>query len=150
MNTKFRHTSEFRQLQIQKPKTADDAVSVVGQMLDELNRTHANLQDTFKRIEQSSVGTPIKPTITLSGNNSSNGKHSTAIDFKANQVAVVAGSNIITFAEPMTSDYVIIPIYISSMIEFLDPTQITYDITKLTVIVPNDGTLIYIVLPKNP
>jgi hypothetical protein len=148
MNNKFRHNLEFKQIQLQKPKTADDAVIIVGKMLDELNNTHSNLQDTFQRLEQS-VGASGNPTITLS-TNTTNSSSSQAVDFKANQIAVSAGSNIITFAQPMTSDYVIIPIYISSMIEFLDPTQIVYDVNKFTVIVPNDGILVYVVIPKKP
>jgi hypothetical protein len=149
VSNQFRHTVEFRQLQIQKPKTSDEAVQTVSILIDELNKTHNKLQDSFTRL-QGATGAS-SGTIILSGNavNSTNNSSSVSTDLRANSVAVVAGVNIITFATPMTKDYVIIPIYITPRdIQFLDPAQIVYDMTKFTVTIPSDGVLIYSIMPK--
>jgi hypothetical protein len=147
MNNKFRHTVEFKQLQIPKPKDLDSALKAISSLTDELSRTHDKLQDSFTRL-QNSVGGTSSTTINISSTNTSTGGISVASDLRANTIAVIAGNNTIVFSTPMTKDYVIVPIYISSMIEFIDTTQIVYTMNGFTVNVPNDGFLVYVVIPK--
>lgn len=148
MSSDFRHTLGFEQLQIQKPKTAEETVKIVSTIIDELNRTHGKLQDSFKRLEGSSGGGAT--TVIIGSGTSSSGSSSVATDFRANSIAVVSGSNVITFSTPMTKDYVIIPIYVTAIaIEFIDPTQIVYTMNGFTVTVDSAGTLIYAILPKS-
>jgi len=138
---------EFCQTGIQKPKSDKELAGVVGSLIDELNRTHEKLQDTFGRVQSSM--TASGDTNVIIATNVTTGSSVVATDMRANQVAVVAGSNVINFATPMTSDYVIIPIYITSRaIEFIDPTQIVYTMTGFTVIVPSAGFLTYLIAPK--
>ena len=146
MSNQFRHTLEFRQLQIQKPKTSDEAIRAVGSLIEEFNRTHSKLQDSFKRLEGISGGST---TVIVGSGTSSSGSASTTIDLRANSIAVTVGDNVITFSTPMTQDYVIIPIYVTSRdIQFIDPTQIVYTMSGFTVNVPTVGVLVYTVIPK--
>jgi hypothetical protein len=149
MTNGFRHTTEFRQVQIKKPKNLEEALNVIGTIGEELNRTHNKLQDSFTRL-QGSVGKTGDTTVIVGGGvNSTTNTTVTGADLRANSVAVVAGANVITFATPMTQDYVIMPIYVTpNYIGFIDPTQIVYTMSGFTVTVDVAGILIYAVIPK--
>ena len=140
MTNGFRHTTEFRQVQIKKPKNLEEALNVISSIGEELNRTHNKLQDAFIRL-QGAVGATGSTTVVVGGGvNTTNNTTVIGADLRANSVAVVAGTNVITFTTPMTKDYVIIPIYVTTRnIEFIDPTQIVYTMNGFTITVDNDA-----------
>jgi hypothetical protein len=149
MTNGFRHTTEFRQAQFQKPKTLEEAIRAINSLGEELNRTHNKLQDSFTRLQGAVGGTGSTVVISGGGTNTTTSITTTATDLRANSIAVVAGVNVITFATPMTKDYIIIPIYITpSYMGFIDSTQITYTMSGFSVTVDVAGILIYAVIPK--